>query len=181
MLPLIAHDKDSGFYSKFLQRITSLCVAEYKTKRVLHILESTSRNYRFGKRISVYGRFLSVKIQQKLQQIKTKRRNKMEQTTETKFEFKDGNAEPTGKQLSLYGRKIAEKSTGVESSSITQQQVSDLIGELKGKLNQESDTFTLKSPESIATFSQFHLVGRLSAEINSITSMSAISEAISSL
>jgi len=99
-----------------------------------------------------------------------------EQTTE--YKFNNAEAQPSFKQLSLYGRKYAESTLGKTSDKITQSNASDVIANLKAKLEQEPDNFELKNGDGVATFSQFGLIGKLSAELNGITTMQSISEAI---
>ena len=97
----------------------------------------------------------------------------------TTYIFKDGTIKPSIRQHGLYGKKFVEQKLGKESTKITQQEVSDLIADYKKKLNKIADEFTLKAPTHIATFSQFSLLGQLIAEEQGITTMTAISEAIS--
>lgn len=95
----------------------------------------------------------------------------MEQTT-IDYKFKDGEKPPTFPQCQRYAK-------GLFGENLTQAEASKEITKLLTKLGEEVVEFTLTNPTNTATISQYAKIGDLSAKVNGVYSMSAISKEIS--
>ncbi len=94
------------------------------------------------------------------------------------YTFKDENAEASGKQIRTLGIAIAKQ--GIGDATITRSMISGLINSVKRSLGETVDSsFKIQNPELSATKKQFFLLGKLSAQLQKITSKKEVSEAIS--